>query len=79
MRRLPRTCTILLATLLVVVAKCEEESASTVFLEAAKSFFSNKDNINGLQGLARAFLESDGSSNEVKSFVPPTFYSFRKM
>lgn len=70
--RLPRTC-ILLATL-SVVAKCEEESASTVFLEAAKSFFSNKENINGLQGLARAFLESDGRSNEVKSFV--TFYSY---
>lgn len=72
--RLPRTC-ILLATL-SVVAKCEEESASTVFLEAAKSFFSNKENINGLQGLARAFLESDGRSNEVKSFVLPTFYSY---
>lgn len=48
---------------LLASAKCkkhEEEDASTVFLEAAKSFFSNKDNINGLQGLARAFLQPDG-------------------
>lgn len=64
--RLPRTC-ILLG--LLIAAKCEEEAASTVFLEAAKSFFSNKDNINGLQGLARAFLDSDGR-NEVKSSLP---------
>ncbi|XP_043247949.1 uncharacterized protein LOC122394857 [Colletes gigas] len=37
----------------------EEEDASTIFLEAAKSFFSNKDNINGIQGLASAFVQSD--------------------
>lgn len=48
---------------LLASAKCEkheEEDTSAVFLEAAKSFFSNKDNINGLQGLARAFLQPDG-------------------
>ncbi|XP_050593896.1 uncharacterized protein LOC126923966 [Bombus affinis] len=57
---LPRTCILLV---LLASAKCEkheEEDTSTVFLEAAKSFFSNKDNINGLQGLARAFLQPDG-------------------
>ncbi|KAK9294600.1 hypothetical protein QLX08_010826 [Tetragonisca angustula] len=57
---LPRTCVLLL---LLAAANCEkheaEEDASSVFLEAAKSFFSNKDNLNGLQGLARAFLQSD--------------------
>lgn len=53
---------------LLAAARCEEEGASTVFLEAAKSFFSNKDNINGLQGLARAFLESDGRNEASNMF-----------
>lgn len=69
---------------LLAATRCEEEGASTVFLEAAKSFFSNKDNINGLQGLARAFLESDGR-NEVKSsrnnstHYPRFYIKFRKL
>ncbi|XP_076295091.1 uncharacterized protein LOC143216149 [Lasioglossum baleicum] len=57
---LPRTC--ILVTLLVAAASCEkqeEEDASAVFLEAAKSFFSNKDGMNGLQGLANAFVQPD--------------------
>lgn len=58
---LPRTCVLLV---LLAAANCEkheeEEDASSVFLEAAKSFFSNKDNLNGLQGLAKAFLQPDG-------------------
>ncbi|CAK9824743.1 hypothetical protein ANTRET_LOCUS2861 [Anthophora retusa] len=57
---LPKICTLLI---LLATAKCEkhdEEDASTVFIEAAKSFFSNRDNINGLHGLAKAFLQSDG-------------------
>ncbi|XP_043789013.1 uncharacterized protein LOC122712977 isoform X1 [Apis laboriosa] len=62
--RLPRTC-ILLG--LLIAAKCEEDAATTVFLEAAKSFFSNKDNINGLQGLARAFLDSDGRNEQASN------------
>lgn len=53
---------------LLAATRCEEEGASTVFLEAAKSFFSNKDNINGLQGLARAFLESDGRNEASNMF-----------
>ncbi|KOX72386.1 hypothetical protein WN51_01485 [Melipona quadrifasciata] len=71
---LPRACVLLV---LLAAANCEkheeEVDASSVFLEAAKSFFSNKDNLNGLQGLAKAFLQSgdrkragngfDGGSN----------------
>ncbi|KZC14971.1 PREDICTED: uncharacterized protein LOC107193098 [Dufourea novaeangliae] len=56
---LPRTCILLL---LVGLANCEkhvEEDASAVFLEAAKSFFANKDSMNGLQGLASAFVQPD--------------------
>ncbi|XP_034179198.2 uncharacterized protein LOC117603807 [Osmia lignaria lignaria] len=65
---LPRTCALLIV---LALARCEkpeeEEDASTVFLEAAKSFLSNKDNLNGLQGLARTFIQSDvgKQSNEM--------------
>ncbi|XP_076376749.1 uncharacterized protein LOC143259218 [Megalopta genalis] len=57
---LPRTCILLIA--LAGAASCEkheEEDASAVFLEAAKSFFSNKDGMSGLQGLASAFVQPD--------------------
>ncbi|XP_076235577.1 uncharacterized protein LOC143179979 [Calliopsis andreniformis] len=57
--QLPRTCVLLV---LFSLANCkveEDEDTSTVFLEAAKSFFTNKDSINGLQGLASAFVQSN--------------------
>ncbi|XP_076759445.1 uncharacterized protein LOC143428454 isoform X2 [Xylocopa sonorina] len=56
--RLASTCALLF--LLVQCTRTEEEDTSAVFLEAAKSFFLNKDNVNSLQGLARAFLQPDG-------------------
>ena len=55
---LPRTCILLILLGLGNCEKHEDEDASTVFLEAAKSFFANKDNVNGLQGLASAFVQS---------------------
>lgn len=56
---LPRTCILLILLGLGNCEKHEDEDASTVFLEAAKSFFANKDNVNGLQGLASAFVQSN--------------------
>lgn len=68
----PRLCILLI---LLVVAKSdghEDEDPSSVFLEAVKSFFANKENINGLQGLAKAFLHSDGRK-EVNGYFPLLF------
>ncbi|XP_017889842.1 uncharacterized protein LOC108630832 isoform X2 [Ceratina calcarata] len=59
---LPRACILLALLGLTRCGTQDEEDASTVFLEAAKSFFSNKDNLNGLQGLARTFLQPDDKS-----------------
>lgn len=66
---LPRTCALLIVLASVRCEKVEEEEdASTVFLEAAKSFLSNKDNLNGLQGLARTFIQSD-VGKQVRNFA----------
>lgn len=58
--RLPRICILLI---LFSFASCEvqdDEDTSAVFLEAAKSFFSNKENLDGIQGLANAFIPDTG-------------------
>lgn len=36
-----------------------EEDTSTMFMEAAQALFENKQAINGLQGVAKAFMQSD--------------------
>lgn len=54
---LPRTCILLILFSLASCEKHEEDDASAVFLEAAKSFFTNKDNLNALQGFASAFAQ----------------------
>lgn len=62
---------------LLTLTRCdthEEGDASAVFLEAAKSFFANKENLNGLQGLARSFLQPDGGK-EVGGRYAYTFIS----
>ncbi|KOC59235.1 hypothetical protein WH47_11311 [Habropoda laboriosa] len=66
---LPKICTLLILLASTRCEKEDDEDASTVFIEAAKTFFSNKDNLNGLQGLAKAFLQSDsrGESGDMFS------------
>nr|XP_012143894.1 PREDICTED: uncharacterized protein LOC100875751 [Megachile rotundata]XP_012143896.1 PREDICTED: uncharacterized protein LOC100875751 [Megachile rotundata]XP_012143897.1 PREDICTED: uncharacterized protein LOC100875751 [Megachile rotundata] len=65
---LPRTCVLLTVLVLARCEKAEDDvDASAVFIEAAKSFFTNKDNLNGLQGLARTFIQSDGGKQDGKS------------
>lgn len=36
-----------------------DDDTSTVFMEAAQALFENKEAIGGLQGVARAFMQSD--------------------
>lgn len=61
---LPRTCILLILFSLASCEKTEEDDASAVFLETAKSFFANKDNLNALQGFASAFVQP-GSGKQV--------------
>lgn len=37
----------------------KDDDTSTVFIEAAQALFENKEAIGGLQGVARAFMQSD--------------------
>ncbi|XP_031847415.1 uncharacterized protein LOC116433452 isoform X2 [Nomia melanderi] len=61
---LPRTCILLILFSLASCEKNEEDDASAVFLEAAKSFFTNKDNLNALQGFASAFVQPGTGKQE---------------
>jgi hypothetical protein len=46
---------------------CEnEDDTSTAFMEAAQALFENKEAIGGLQGVARAFMESDTGKQVIK-------------
>ncbi|XP_054006528.1 uncharacterized protein LOC128891214 [Hylaeus anthracinus] len=65
---LSRTCILLI---LVGLASCDDhdaEDASTIFLEAAKSFFSNKDNVDGIRGMASAFVQPDAGKQADEMF-----------
>lgn len=49
--------------LLLAVGRCETEDErddmSTAFIEAAKSFLTDRDAVGGLQNVASAFVQSD--------------------
>lgn len=47
-----------------------EEDTSTMFMEAAQALFENKQAINGLQGVAKAFMQSDtGKQVSKQTFI----------